>query len=144
MSFTLPRVQLFEFNDAPWAPAVLRDTIVDTLSQTLEWGRVLGELVEPFEAFLAAGGVREVLDLGAGAGGPARILASEIARSGRTPPRFVLTDLHPREDAWAALHAAHPEAIDFVAEPVDATRIPARIGAGKARMIINAFHHFPP
>src|SRR5206468_2727224 len=104
-------------------------------SQTLEWGRVLGELVPPFEAFVAAAGVTEILDLGAGAGGPARILAAEIARSGRTPPRFVLTDLHPREDAWEVLRASHPGVIDFVAEPVDATRIPSRISAGKARMI---------
>jgi len=28
-------------------------------------------------------------------------------------------------------------------EPVDATRIPARLGEGRVRTVINAFHHFP-
>jgi hypothetical protein len=37
-----------------------------------------------------------------------------------------------------------PGAIDFVKEPVDATRIPDAIAAGRARTIINVLHHFPP
>jgi len=34
--------------------------------------------------------------------------------------------------------------IDLVAEPADATRIPADLARGRARTIVNAFHHFPP
>jgi hypothetical protein len=34
--------------------------------------------------------------------------------------------------------------IDFIADPVDATRIPADLGAGRARMIVNVLHHLPP
>ncbi len=86
----------------------------------------------------------ELLDLGAGAGGPARILAKALSRSGRTVPRFVLTDLHPRVGAWSAARDAHPEAIDFHATPVDATNVPDDLAAGRARTIINVFHHFPP
>jgi hypothetical protein len=140
----LPRMHLFEFNDSTWAPAVVRDTIVEALSRTLAWGRILRGLVAPFEAFVAAAGVQEVLDLAAGAGGPASILASEILRAGRTPPRFVLTDLYPRQDAWREARRALPGVIDFEPEPVDATRIPERIAVGRARVIINAFHHLPP
>ncbi len=55
-----------------------------------------------------------------------------------------MTDLFPRIDAWEAARAEHPGDIDFVAEPVDATRIPEELGRGRARTIINAFHHFPP
>ena len=29
-------------------------------------------------------------------------------------------------------------------EPVDATRIPPALAHGRARMVINALHHFPP
>jgi hypothetical protein len=140
----LPRAQLFEFNDASWAPAVLRDTLVEALSRALDWGHVLRELAAPFEAFVAASGAEEILDLAAGAGGPARILAGELLRAGRRPPRFVLTDLHPHRDAWEDARAAFPGVIDFEPEPVDATRIPERLGRGRARLIINALHHFPP
>jgi hypothetical protein len=140
----LPRVQLFEFNDASWAPRPLRDTIVESLSRTLAWGHFLAGLVAPFEQFVARAGVREVLDICAGAGGPARILVDEIRRAGRTPPRFVLTDLHPQLDAWERARFAFPHDVGFIATPVDATCIPAALGDGRARVIINAFHHFPP
>lgn len=144
LTMSIPRMQLFEFNDSSWAPAVVRDTIVEALSRTLAWGRVLRGLVAPFEAFLAAAGTDEVLDLASGAGGPASILAAEILRAGRTPPRFVLTDLYPRQEAWERARAALPSFIDYELEPVDATNIPERIAIDRARVIINAFHHLPP
>ncbi len=140
----MQRAHLFEFNDSSWAPAALRETVVEALSRTLRWGRVLRELVGPFRSFLERARADEVLDLCSGAGGPAEILVTEIARTGVRPPRFVLTDLQPHPELWAALRARHPGLIDFVAEPVDATRIPEALGAGKARVIVNALHHFRP
>jgi len=136
----LPRLQLFEWNDLA-APVALRETIVETLSRSLRWGRMLRGLVAPFREFLAAAGTDRVLDLCAGAGGPAAILRGELARDGGEPPRFTLTDLFPRVDEWSRL-AAH--GLDYVEEPVDATAIPDALGRGRARTIINAFHHFPP
>lgn len=140
----LPRAQLFEWNDAPWAPAALRDTIVEALSRTLAWGHMLEGLVGPFEAFLAASKATTVLDLCAGAGGPARAFATEITRAGRTPPHFVLTDLFPQVEAWEEARREHPGVLDFEPTPVDATNVPPALGEGRARVIINALHHFPP
>jgi hypothetical protein len=137
----LPRLQLFEFNDLSATPAPLRETIVETLSRALAWGRMMRGLVAPLREFLAAAGTDRVLDLCAGAGGPASILRGEFTRAGLEPPRFTMTDLFPRVDAWAPL-AAH--GLDYVEEPVDATAIPPSLGAGRARTVINAFHHFPP
>jgi SAM-dependent methyltransferase len=105
---------------------------------------MLRGLVGPFSRFLEQAGTQEVLDLGAGAGGPACILAREIARSGRRPPRFVLTDLEPRVAVWERARAAMPGVLDFEPAPVDATRIPSALGAGRARMVVNVLHHFPP
>jgi hypothetical protein len=140
----LPRLQLFEFNDHPRSPAPLRESLVESLSRALVWGRVLRGLAGPFTAFLDRTGADEVLDLCSGAGGPATILASEIRGSGRRPPRFLLTDLHPHPQLWEALRKKDPQAIDFVSEPVDATNIPGAVGAGRPRVIINALHHLPP
>jgi hypothetical protein len=139
-----PRRHLFEFNDSPWAPVALRETVVESLSRTLAWGRVLEELVPPFQDFLARAQVDEVLDLCSGAGEPAAILAREIARTGSEPPRFLLTDLQPHLEAWARLRESLPGVVDFVAEPVDATTIPEEVGRGRARVVINALHHFEP
>lgn len=72
------------------------------------------------------------------------ILAREIARAGERPPRFLLTDLQPHPEVWAGLRDALPGVVDFVTESVDATRIPRDVGRGRARVIINALHHFQP
>src|SRR5438067_6679500 len=140
----LPRLQLFEFNDSAWAPRALRDTIVESLSRALAWGHLLAGLVAPFEEFVERAGVDEVLDVCAGAGGPAHILVNEIRRAGRKPPRFILTDLHPQVAAWQAARAAFPDEISFVGTPVDATAIRPEVAGGRARVIINSFHHFSP
>jgi len=141
---TVRRRHLFELNDSRWAPLALRETIVEALSRALAWGRILQGLVEPFGDFVTSTGATEVLDLCSGAGGPAAILAAELARAGVTPPRFLMTDLQPHPEVWARVRDAHPGIVDFVAEPVDATRIPVGLGEGRARVIINALHHFRP
>jgi len=141
---SLPRVQLFEFNDRDWVPATLRDTIVETLSRSLDWGGFLRPLVPVLDRFLSDAGTNDVLDLCAGAGGPAAILTREAERLGFTPPQFLLTDLFPRVPLWTRAKEQHPTNIDFIADSVDATRIPPSLSQGRARVIINAFHHFPP
>ncbi len=139
----LPRLHAFEFNDLERAPEALRDAIVGSLSRSLRWGRMLTGLVAPFREFLAAAGTDEVLDLCAGMGGPARVLAGELARKGAAAT-FLLTDLFPRVSEWEEARAEHPGMIDFVPDPVDATAIPPAIADGRARVVINAFHHFRP
>lgn len=139
-----PRLQLFEFNDESWVPESLRDTIVEALSRSLAWGGFLRPLAPVLDAFLSASGTQEVLDLCAGAGGPALILSREGERLGLDPPRFLMTDLYPRVSAWTQAKQQRPSNIDFVADSVDATRISAGLSEGRARTIFNAFHHFPP
>ncbi len=139
------RLHLFEFNDAAWAPEPLRDAVVETLGLLLRWGRMLRGQVEPLGRFLDAAGADEVLDLCAGAGEPVAILFDEMRAVGRAPPRFVLTDLYPRPAAWAQVRtAARAEHVAWSDAPVDATRIDPDVGRGRARVIINAFHHFRP
>ena len=135
----LPRLQLFELNDLAATPAPLRDTIVESLSRALAWGRMLDGLVPHLRRFLDEAGAREILDLCAGAAGPATILAPHLGGA-----RFLLTDLFPRPEVWEEARAAYPDRIDAVAEPVDATAIPPALARGRARTVINAFHHFPP
>lgn len=143
LGMPLPRVQAFEFNDQAWAPAVLRDTIVESLSRTLSWGKILVELAPALARFLERSGTSEILDIGSGAGAPAAILARALAARGR-PTRFTLTDLFPRVPVWEKLAREQPDAIAYVASPVDATAIDTELSRGKARAIINVLHHLPP
>jgi polyphosphate kinase 2 len=72
------------------------------------------------------------------------ILSQEAERLGVRQPRFLITDLFPRVPIWTEARARRPDHIDFIAEPVDATRIPSSISDGRARVMVNAFHHFEP
>lgn len=137
------RFQLFEINDSAWAPSPLRDLIIESLSRTLRWGRMLDGLVEPLVSLLRETGATEVLDVAAGAGGPAEVLLEAMKRQGVAPPRFVLTDLKPQVEAWAALAAKHPE-LSFIAQPVDATALEPKLAKGRVQLIVNALHHLPP
>src|SRR4051794_34888289 len=101
----LPRLTLFEFNDSSWAPASLREYILESVTCSLDWGRSVAGLVGPLGDFVTQSGARELLDLGAGVGGPARSLTRAFRRAGRVPPRFILTDLNPAPAAWQALAA---------------------------------------
>ncbi len=140
----LPRTQLFEFNDQDWVPESLRDTIVETLSRSLDWGGFLTPLAPVIDEFLAAAGTKAVLDLCSGAGGPALILSEEAERLGLDVPQYLMTDLYPRVPLWTEARRRCPQSIDFIEDPVDATRIPASISSGRARVMVNAFHHFQP
>lgn len=138
----LPRLQLFEFNDEAWTPTLLRQTIVESLSLALDQAQVLRPLVKPFLRFLEQSKAATLVDLAAGAGGPAGILLRELQAAGVAVPRFVLTDLYPALEPWRALQARFPGVVDFIDEPVDVTSIPPSLTG--ARVIINALHHFPP
>jgi hypothetical protein len=140
----LPRLQLFEFNDTPGVPGFVKDTVIESLSRTLAWGHVLGGLVRPFSELIARAGVTEVLDVGAGAGGPAGIFVDELLAAGVTPPRFILTDVNPQLESWKKLKERHPSYIDYIEAPLDATRVPPELARGRVVAIINALHHFPP
>ena len=141
---SLPRLQLFEFNDRVTTPQSLRDTVIETLSGILDEGGVVRATIPVIESFLETSGHDKIIDLCAGAGGPAAILCREMLADGKTPPHILETDLFPRTEAWRAARDSHPDYIDFVPSPVDATQIPADLSAGRARIIFNAFHHFPP
>lgn len=138
----LPRIQAFEFNDREWTPSVLRDTIVEALSLTLRWGRVMDALAPHFHRFLMQAETREVLDLGSGAGGPAAALSDALFARGERV-RFVLTDLYPRPEVWADLAKDRPGSLEIVSESVDATRIPDALSSARARVVLNVLHHFP-
>lgn len=140
----LPRLQLFEFVDAAWAPAALRDSLVEALGGALERAHVLDGLVEPFLTLLDRAGTREVLDLGSGSGAPARILAEAFRAAGHLPPHVLLSDLHPRVEAWERAKAALPEALDFVRTPTDATKLSRYLAEGRICSVVNALHHLPP
>ena len=137
---TIPRVHLFELEDQPWFPSIIRDLATDYL-QFVESKATLHRPVVPLLAdALRSSGAMRVIDLCAGGGGPVIALRQDLARAGVDVP-FVLTDKYPNLPAFSALAREYP-GISGHPSPVDATNVPLELTG--FRTMFNAFHHFRP
>jgi hypothetical protein len=93
----------------------------------------------------------EVLDLCSGGGGPWPRLARELEHEYGLAVRVCLTDKYPNREAFAQTRMQTRRKsgddcgavrLDFVAQPVDATRVPQELAG--FRTIFSSFHHFRP
>ena len=137
MSF--PRFHLFEFEDQPWFPSVVRDLATDYLSFIQSALGLHQPIVPVLADALRATGAREILDLCSGCGGPAISLQASLAAAGLST-HVTLTDRFPNRHAFQRIADASDGKIGFVAESVDARFVPPRLGG--FRTIFNSFHHF--
>jgi len=139
----MQRVQLFEFEDLPWFPQVVRECMTDFLSFLGRRGSVV---YRDFSARLAHAvdvtGDDTIVDLCSGGGGPALAIA-ELVRQGATRQvRVVLTDLYPNLPRLERARAEGHGKVEYSPAPVDATAVPSSLPG--FRLICNAFHHLRP
>jgi len=143
-----------EIADQPWCPAAVRDGQTDYLQfvidRTAPYAAAVPLLTDALRASalragaasaLPGGAVRDVVDLGAGAGGPWRALAGQLAAAG-APVRVRLTDAYPNLAAFARLAAETGGAVTGEPRPVAADAVPVDLVG--FRTCFSAFHHFPP
>ncbi len=137
----MPAPRLFEFEDLPWFPGVLRAGMMDYLRFMIS---ALGTY-RPIAPLLAEGlrrtGQTQLLELGAGAGGGTETMWQALQQEGLNST-ITLTDLYPQPAAWADLARRTGGAITGHAAPVNALAVPASLPG--FRVIFSAFHHFPP
>lgn len=134
------RLHLFELEDQPWFPDLIRDLATDYL-QFMESRMALHRPVVPLLAdALRTSGADTVVDLCAGGGGPVVALKQDLAQAG-VPVRFVLTDKYPNLPAFQRLSETH-SGIEGHNAPVDATDVAQDLRG--FRTVFNAFHHFKP
>ncbi len=136
----LPRVQLFELEDLAWFPVTIRDLATDYLRFIETRFDLHGPIVPLLRRALQDSSASQVVDLCSGGGGPVKALAEALAADGRSV-RFTLTDKYPNLPAFRSLAAEHA-GISYIAEPIDATALPAELTG--FRTMFNGFHHFDP
>jgi hypothetical protein len=136
------RLHLFEFEDLPWFPAVIRAGMMDYLRFMISG---LGTY-RPVAPLLAEGlrrtGHAHLLELGAGAGGGTETVLAALRAQGLPDVTITLTDLYPQPTAWADVARRTGRAIQGHPAPVDALAVPADLPG--FRVIFSAFHHFAP
>jgi len=139
----MERVQLFEFEDLPWFPQVVRECMTDFLSFLGQRGRgVYAGFAQRLAEAVQATGDDTLLDLCSGGGGPALTIAGLLREQWATPMRVLLTDLYPNLPRLERARAEGRGNVEFCDHPVDATAVPPSLPG--FRLICNAFHHLPP
>lgn len=135
------RVHLFEVEDQPWCPGVVRDGLTAYLSFVVRASGMLAPVLPVLVDWLTRAEAARVVDLCSGAGFPARALA-EAARRAGAPIPVVCTDLHPNADGLAQAESAGDGGVEVWPGSVDARAVPAALTG--ARTLFNGFHHFRP
>jgi len=137
----MPRLHLFELEDQPWFPAIIRDLATDYL-HFIEARCALHRPAVPLVAeALRMSRATQIVDLCSGGGGPIPALLAELTTLGLTP-EVTLTDRFPNTDAFQRVVAESRGRIAFRGEPVDARAVPPDLRG--LRTLFNSFHHFRP
>lgn len=137
----LPRFQLFELEDLPWFPLAIRDLATDYLHFIETRFHLHKPVVTLLRRALQQSKLARVVDLCSGGGGPVLALYEDLLADG-VAVDFTLTDKYPNLTAFRRLARLHPSGIAYVADSVDATKVPRELMG--FRTMFNSFHHFGP
>ncbi|MBI3246068.1 MAG: class I SAM-dependent methyltransferase [Deltaproteobacteria bacterium] len=136
------RAHLFEFEDQPWFPRLIRAYMQDHLAFM---GNLSGTAYQPFVEKLKSALERlrqnQLLDLCSGSGGPASTITRLLREQG-LEVRIRLSDLFPNATAYRHREHESGGTLQGVDTPVDAINVPAELQG--FRLVANGFHHFRP
>jgi hypothetical protein len=136
------RLHLFEFEDLPWFPHVIRQGMLDFLRFMISKLGAYGPAIPLLQELLQRSGQTHITDLCSGAGGGIAGIREALSQQMGQPVQVTLSDLYPNTEAYEYLRAQSGGLIDYIPAPVDATAVPA--GVPGVRTIFSSFHHFRP
>lgn len=135
------RIHAIELEDLAWLPKSLRDGVTDYLQMTLLLANPYRGIAPLLSEAMAQSRTEQIIDLGAGGGGPWRRLLP-LLDSAQTHPKVLLTDKFPNQNAFAAISQHFPKQIKGYAHSVDASAVPSELKG--FRTMFSSFHHFQP
>src|SRR5262245_20596055 len=136
---TFPRLHLFEFEDQPWLPGIVRDLATDYLCFIQATFRLHRPIVPLLAEALRVTDQQQIVNLCSGGGGPVLEIQKALSAVGLNIS-ITLTDRFPNSRAFQKIEEASEKQITFVRESVDARSLPDRLIG--LRTIFNSFHHF--
>lgn len=136
------RFHLFEFEDLPWFPDVIRVGGTDYLRYLL----IATELYKPciilLNETLKQTGEMKIVDLCSGGGGYIEQVYNELKRISSENFSFTLTDKFPNIETYKHLQNKTNGELKFDNRSVDAVNVPADLKG--VRTMFSAIHHFRP
>jgi len=136
------RIHLFEFEDLPWFPNVIRAGGTDYLRYLLIATDVYKPLIPLISESLSQTNETTIIDLCSGGGGYIEQLFKSLSESSTQKISIILTDKFPNYEAYSILKARTGGQIDFANYSVDATNVPKDLKG--FRVMFSAIHHFQP
>lgn len=131
------RIRLFEFEDQPWFPDMLRRSMTDYLRVLFDHLNMYAPVAPLLARNMKDRGDETLLDLCSGSGGP----LGRLCRSQELQHiRILLSDKFPNIAAYKELQKTSGDRINYVPYPVDAMHVPVKIQG--FRSIFSGFHHF--
>jgi len=137
----MARLHIFELEDQPWFPAVIRDAGTAYLRFAVGLSGQAKNLVPKLKETLDRTGATRVVDLCSGGAGPLPALSEALAEEG-SDVRITLTDYYPNIEGFERLRSRSQTTMDFEAESVDARQVPEDLIG--LRTLFSALHHFRP
>lgn len=138
----MKRFHLFEWEDQPWFPDVLRRNMTDYLRFMVTKLGIYDPVLPLLRELLEKSGQKQLLDLCSGAGGGLETLQRKLSAEMGFDVPVTLTDKFPNLEAWQQIRSETNCNVNFKAESVDALDVPENLKG--VRTIFSAFHHFKP
>ncbi|WP_181305693.1 class I SAM-dependent methyltransferase [Rufibacter sp. XAAS-G3-1] len=136
------RLHLFELEDQPWFPHVVRQGMMDVLRFLITALGIYKPIVPLLRQALAHTRQTHLVDLCSGAGGGIQQIWQELEKQAGHQISITLTDKYPNVEAYQFLATQSNGALQFEKAPVDATAVPDDLPG--FRTVFSAFHHFRP
>ena len=139
----MKRIQLFEFEDLPWLPSAVRDSMTRMLTLLHSWLGSKEHVAELLFEVAQQTGRKKIVDYCSGDGGAMPDVLRILRDKYNTSASLVLTDLYPNKDAVTRIANFRDPHLTYCKDPVDATE-PLPLHAGAIRTMVCSFHHMPP
>lgn len=136
------RFHLFEFEDLPWFPDLIRGGGTDYLRYFLIATGLYKPVLPLIAETLSQTKDETIVDLCSGGGGYIEQVYEDINNNCSRKINFLLTDKFPNLETYRLLKAKTNGGIDFLDYPVDAMNVPKEISG--FRVMFSAVHHFKP
>ncbi len=136
------RIHLFELEDQPWLPHVLRNSLTDLLRAVVEPAASGAPTRSHLRRLLDAGRTDTFVDLCSGSAGPMLAMRRAMEADLGRPVRLVLTDKYPNLSAFEAAAAEEMDRVTYCPNSVDALAVPPDLRG--VRTLFDALHHFRP
>jgi len=130
----------FEFEDQPWFPVIIRDSMTDYLRFLFRVFKLYKSVLPVLKDALTNTKTNQILDLCSGSGGPVEMIYVNLRNTFDKDIKIVVSDMYPSELTYQFLSEKTQGGISGIKTSVDAANVHTDIKG--FRTIFSGFHHF--